>query len=302
MNTITEESIRELIEQVRQQQAVISAQEEKIMALSNGIRASGVPKPPKPEFFKGQRDAVEINSWIDLVDRYAKHYGICDPEKTDLAIFYLSGSARDWWTNLDDVTKTQALRNWNTFCDALKASFYPIDHERKIMDSIERLTQKGSVSKYVEKFEHLRTQVTGVGMGMWKRYFIKGLSATVKIEAVKFNLDHPQATLAQLYQRMTTLGDALWSQRATTVDDPMDLSNVALSKPNGRGYAGYQGKKTNTPQSRTSDSRTCFKCGKSGHIQRNCPGKIRVHRIECQDEDQDVTQHMQKQDYEEDFH
>jgi hypothetical protein len=239
MNTITEESLRELIEQVQQQRSIISAQEERIRALSSGMQNASGPKPPKPEFFKGRRDAIEINSWIDQVSRYANHYGMGSPQKSDLAIFYLSGPARDWWTNLDDQSKTQALQDWTTFCNALKASFYPIDHERKIMDSIERLTQKGSVAKYVEKFEHLRTQVSGVGTELWKRYFIKGLASSVKLEAVKFNLDHPDASLAQLYQRMTTLRDALWAQRMVK-DDPMDLSNVNLTKSNGRSYAGYR--------------------------------------------------------------
>ena len=141
MNTITEETVLHLIEQVKNQQSLIEAQEKKILALSSGIQVSG-PKPPKPEVYKGKRDAVEVNSWMDQIQRYGAHYGMSSAQMANLAVFYLTGPARDWWTNLDTSSKEQAASDWKSFCDALKASFYPIDHERKIMDSIEKLKQK----------------------------------------------------------------------------------------------------------------------------------------------------------------
>ncbi len=75
-----------------------------------------------------------------------------------------------------------------------------------------------------------------------------------------------------LYQRVTTLGDALWSHRiirdARDVgDDPMDLSEVVMMKTNGRRYAGYQNKTSPIRQSK------CYKCGKPGHFQRDCRSK-----------------------------
>lgn len=292
MEGITEETIRQLIDQVQQQRLIIENQQKEISSLAEGVkgRGNGGPKPPKPELYKGRRDAVEINSWMDQIRRYSQFYKMTSAETTNIAIFYLAGPARDWWTNLASEVKQDLLSDWSLFCQALKTSFYPIDHERKVMDMIERLTQKGAVAKYVERFEHLRTQVSGVSMDLWKRYFVKGLSPAVKIEAIKYNIDNPMAPLAHLYQRVTTIGDALWSQR-TLADDPMDLSNVNMMKNNGRSYAGYREnqKKSEPDQRKSQETRKCFKCGKPGHIQKFCTRKIKFNEIDCDKKADDIS-------------
>lgn len=285
-----------MINQVNEQRLLIEAQKEAIERLSSGVKAPIGPKPPKPELYKGKRDAVEINSWIDQIQRYAEHYKLSTSDTANLAIFYLTGLARDWWTNQPSEAKAILVQSWEAFCNELKTAFYPIDHERKIMDSLERLTQKGSVAKYVEKFEHLRTQIPGVSNDLWKRYFVKGLTPAVQIEAIKFQLDNPSATLAMMYQRTTTIGDALWSHR-TVRDDPMDLSELKMLKNNGRGYAGYNSSRNDKRDiSNQSTVRKCYKCGKPGHIQRDCRSKTQLGAIQCEQTDTPDSDASKEQD------
>ena len=285
-NRITEEMILGLMEQVKAQQTMIQELKmENAIIKENGNRFLGgmqsmKVKPPKPEFYKGRRDAVEIDSWLDQIKRYGDHFKMSGSETANLAVFYLSGLGRDWWTNQPQIQKDQLSQDWNLFVLAVKEAFYPVDHQRRIMDALEKLRQKGSVASYVDKFEHLRTQIQGVSLDLWKRYFVNGLSPNIKIEAIKFNLDHPDASLSQLYQRLSAIGDAVWAQRTMHREDMMDLSYVDFKKSNGRKYAG-QGSNKKTQGRRDFK---CFKCGQSGHFKRDCKTSI-LNNVDIQASD-----------------
>ena len=75
MESITEDTVRQLIAQVNEQRRQIEVQKEAIDQLTSGLKkpdgpkTGPGPKPPKPELYKGKRDAVEINSWMDQIKR-----------------------------------------------------------------------------------------------------------------------------------------------------------------------------------------------------------------------------------------
>jgi hypothetical protein len=225
-----------------------------------------MPKPPHPEYYKGDRDAMKINTWIDQAYRYGAHFRMTEAQMVATAVFYLTGMARDWWTNMDAGGKAR-MGSWEHFTKDLRAAFYPIDHERRVLDQIEKLTQKGSVSAYVEKFEAMRTQVPGVSDRHWKRSFLNGLHPSLKVAAVTYDMDNPQATLAQLYRRLTAIGDVMWDARAERTNDNMDLSQMDPR----RGRVQSSGK-----AGRSKAHITCYHCQEKGHYKSECP-KFKKH-------------------------
>ena len=118
---------------------LIDTQKDEIEQIFSVVKAPTGPKPPKLEIYKGRRDALEIYPWMDQIKRFAEHYKLSTGDTANLAIFYLFGSARDWWTNQPTDTKKALFASWEA---ELKITFYPTDHERKIMDTLERLTQR----------------------------------------------------------------------------------------------------------------------------------------------------------------
>src|SRR6476661_7416841 len=88
--------INSLYAELRQQKNLIAMQKEMMdmhQKELDALKAEGSKihlmaiKPPKPEMYRGVRDATEINSWIDQVKRYADHHHIGEQDVPSFAIF-----------------------------------------------------------------------------------------------------------------------------------------------------------------------------------------------------------------------
>jgi hypothetical protein len=232
-----------------------------------GTNQSG-PKPPKPDYYDGRTDAIVLNRWINQVDDYLMFYNYSDMsvEPARIASFYLSAHARTWWSAIPENQK--ANLTWLTFKELLRARFYPIDHERQVLSRLEKLKQRGPVSRYIESFEALRAQLV-IGQNTEIRYFINGLRADLKVKAVEFLLDKPDGQLPEIYQRMTAIGEVLWESRMTMRDsNAMDLSAVSKQSSSRRPPA-----KVKTADRRDKSHVVCFRCNQKGHYRNECKSK-----------------------------
>jgi hypothetical protein len=241
------------------------------------------PKPPKPDYYDGRTDAVVLNRWLNQVDDYLAfyQYPALSDEPAKIASFYLSAHARTWWSSMPESQKADLT--WNAFKTLLRSRFYPIDHERQVLSRIEKLKQRGPVSRYIESFESLRAQLT-IGEQTEMRYFINGLRADLKVKAVEFLLDNPSGQLAELYQRMTAIGEVLWESRMTLRDpNAMDLSAVSKQSSSRK-----PAPKAKAAGRRDKSHIVCYQCNQKGHYRNEC--KSRPVNALSKDEDFPVEQ------------
>ena len=104
-------------------------------------------KPLKPDVYEGCRDAAVLNEWLSQVEKYGEACGLGDEEMVVMAVTYLKKDANTWW----DFVKKQDVgeikerpKNWEEFCERIRASFLPSTLEDDIRDRLHYLVQKMS--------------------------------------------------------------------------------------------------------------------------------------------------------------
>jgi len=93
-NSITEETIKQLVNQVKAQQSMIETLTQKI-GIFSGMHGVGHQRMMVKA--GERRDAVEIDSWLEQIKRYGNQFGMTGSEIANLAVFYFKGYNHSFW-------------------------------------------------------------------------------------------------------------------------------------------------------------------------------------------------------------
>jgi hypothetical protein len=249
-------------------------------------------KIPVPESYHGERS--KLKGFLIQADLYLTFHGAhfsSDTERVLWVVTLLRGAALNWIEGyIQDYMKntnakgqiTTAMRvdtqkmfgTYKGFILRINATFGEVDEEKVAERAIQTLRQKGSAATYTAEFQRYSTK-TGWNDDALRAQYYRGLKDFVKDELVREDkaesLEELITTAVKIdnrnYERALErkgFYDPGYRQRAPRNHDnswprPMEL-DVATEKPR------------LSPQDKEKHmrNRTCFNCGKPGHMARNC--------------------------------
>ncbi|XP_043809670.1 uncharacterized protein LOC122722623 [Manihot esculenta] len=140
---------------------------------------------PKPQAFRGTRNAKEIDNFLWSLEQYFKALGIVeDARKIDHAPLYLADTAMVWWRRREaDIEKgTCTLETWDDFKRELKRQFYPVNAAHEARARLRRLTQRGTIRDYVKEFTEVILEIPGYPDNEALFAFMDGLQHWARLE------------------------------------------------------------------------------------------------------------------------
>lgn len=253
---------------------------------AGGYHAVGVQfKVREPEVFKGERNALEVESWINSMELYFQLIRVNHGQDQLLyALSLLRGDAQLWYSQKKIYEAEELPQNWDDFKVLLRKEFVPINSVIQARDKLASLVQGGSVTNYINEFRRLKLQIPDLSQGDALDRFIRGLAKVIRVAVrSRFPTTLSEAeSLALAIEAASRDEEGFVAPPQQVVQpkvnyDPMDLDSLrdmvnALAdqvrqgnnyRRNGGGYRSSNGNSTGGSR--------CFACGGIGHMKRECP-------------------------------
>ncbi|KAM3376014.1 hypothetical protein P3S68_014728 [Capsicum galapagoense] len=109
---------------------------------------------PKPNVFKGERNAQDVENFIWQLESYFEHVKVVDGvARIRIATMYLSDVAMLWWhrKKVDMERGLCTITDWDQFTDELKEQFYPQNVVDEARWKLRELKQTFSIHNYLRR-------------------------------------------------------------------------------------------------------------------------------------------------------
>jgi Retrotransposon gag protein/Zinc knuckle len=252
-----------------------------------------------PDEFTGERS--QFRSFFMQVDLYAGFNSTkyaSETEKVLWCVSFFRGKAASWIEgylanylenhNQGKCTKDMQkatidiFHTWDGFKEKAEQVFGEVDEGRQAERELQRIKQRGSAAQYLAEFQKNSVKTNWNDDALMAQFY-RGLKDPVKDDLAR---EQRPTTLEGLIQKAVQIDNRNY-ERAMEKRGYYDLS-AAFQQMNVKGKGkGYQnkyhspmeldatGRTELSPQQRQKhmEERTCFSCGKPGHLARNCKGK-----------------------------
>jgi Retrotransposon gag protein/Zinc knuckle len=281
--------------EVAQLTALVHALQLQLQQLQN--RSQGPPqlKAPKPNTYKGERDVLQ---WVFRTERYFGSMGVTDEmEQVQFASTLLDGVAANWLRCVLAEPGATLPASWVSFKSALIKQFQPLADEEDARQKLMRITQRKSVRQYVQLFMdtalrlpdmHVKDKIFRFkeGLTLQCREWVTRARPITLLDAMEAAEEWEQIHLGERSRDSTAKFRARQSKPEAEAE-PMQLGSSSMKTNKKTTSSSNAEVKTERPNT----VRKCFKCGKPGHIARDCRGgKPRVNNTEVEDEEDSATE------------
>ena len=220
-----------------------------------------------------------------------------------LASCFLEGEARQWRLYLcNGHERPRGIDDVASFVQALLGRFMPRSAREQALGELRKLKQgKLSIDRYIEKYQSLVQKSHNVdpelqyqwfiaGLAPWKRQSVTAWAADRELKGEVVGLD-TMVQFLRIKERRNATATAL-ADKGELVGggdpdlEPLDVEAVAaraaMRRREDRGEAPTRGIVAGRPRSDPQE-RTCFFCGRAGHMIKDCKGMRKAKELEQSD-------------------
>ncbi|XP_061366444.1 uncharacterized protein LOC133309664 [Gastrolobium bilobum] len=252
----------------------------------------------KPSTFRGDYNPEAAMEWVKELEKIFLVMYCPNTHRVNFATYLLIGEAEHWWTNTKRYFQSQGTEiTWTIFKDAFLEKYFPQSvRNRKEIEFLELKQGNMTIGQYVTKFEELSRYSNYVQNQPNEEWLTTKFESGLKPELKSMIIGHQIRNFSSLINRcrdteanMKEAEDAREKDRASNRRRNEDNNKGRFPRAQnlGNNFASNGGKqnagRTNfqiqvCPKCKKNHAGeclggrdVCFKCGKPGHMLRNCP-------------------------------
>ncbi|XP_074378265.1 uncharacterized protein LOC141719786 [Apium graveolens] len=226
------------MELVRQQTATIAQQQQLLQQMHPrqpppvNVTTFKTFQSVKPPKFRGTQDLVEAHVWLKEMEKAFALTNVEDNQKVEYATYFLKGESNYWWETAKALEVVEVI-TWDRFKRMFSDKYFPRYMQTQLEMKFFDLKQNNmTVGEYEKKFTELSTF-----MGEY--------------------VDSEEKRAKRFQQRLKP-----WLRSHVAA---FELTSYAEVVQKAMGHYAHECKNQKA-------NITCYKCGKAGHVSRECKG------------------------------